>query len=118
LERKDRKALAAAVAVLFVFGMSSGANALTIANLGWFGTSVSSHVTQSDLSVSFAKLKELSENRDSRHYTVQEILLSLHNRIHLVDRNDDCGAAAPEPSAALVFGLGLLVASRFHRRKR
>jgi len=110
LTRTNRKILAAASAVSLVLCAGGRASALTIYQLKELISS-NGHVTLQDL-----QLSGWSYDGDADHYT-------LHFAANFFPgwwQSGSGGAAAPvpEPSAALVFGIGLLAASRFARRSR
>ena len=109
MTRMDRKALAIAIALLLAFA-SQSASAFTITNLSGLDT-LSYQLESSDLNLSGWSYEDTGSSR----YT--SFLFGLWS----FKRSYSYGGTTvpvPEPSAALVFGLGLFAASRFARRKR
>ena len=106
----DRKALAIAVASLLVLGASRSASALTISS--WSGSTIPSYsLSFGDLRLSGWRYDAGNYTRYTSYFSVYEAKVwdgTLETRVHPV----------PEPSAALVFGLGLISASMLARRKR
>ncbi len=107
MTRMDRKALTIAIAGLLALGASRSASALTITS--WSGATTTSY----QLSLGDLDLSGWSyDDEDFSNYTsyVSGYLVQVREGFTRV-------APVPEPSAALVFGLGLLAASRFVRGK-
>jgi PEP-CTERM motif-containing protein len=103
---KLRKALTIAIAVLLVLGTSGGASALTISSLSGVVSTTTYQLSLGDLNLSGWSYG----SGDFRYYT--SYVSGYQVRDYPVRT-----APVPEPSAALVFGLGLFAASRFARRK-
>ena len=105
--RVDRKALTVAIAGLLVLGASGSASALTIYRLSSYDSSY--QLSLEDLNLSGWSY----DGGDFSEYTsyVSGYRVRVRDGITRV-------APVPEPSAALVFGLGLLAVSRFARGKR
>jgi hypothetical protein len=103
----DRKALTIAIAGLLVLGASRSASAHTIYSLSWYDSSY--QLSLGDLNLSGWSY----DDEDFSDYTsyVSGYLVQVREGFTRV-------TPVPEPSAALVFGLGLLAASRFARGKR
>lgn len=109
---KDRKALACAIALLLALAASGSASAFTITSLSGFD-SQSYSLRSSDLSTSWWSDDE--EDGGDGH----QLVSYLYDRWTQWRKSYPTAAVpVPEPSAALVFGLGLFAASRFARRKR
>ena len=108
--RSNRNALTSAAAALLVLCASGSASALTIFDLKGIIT-VKSEVTLADI-----QLSGWSYDRDGDYYTVH--FPSNYFPGWWQPVRGGTAAPAPEPSAALVFGIGLLAASRFARRSR
>src|SRR5262249_34831190 len=110
LTRIDRKALPIAIAWLLVLCASASASALTITGLGGGLGSTTYQLSPRHLSLSWSQGD--GGDGDYSHYP-SSLSGYLTN-----GRDDSATAPVPEPSSALVFGLGLLAAVRFARRKR
>ena len=108
MTRMDRKALAIAFALLLALAASESASALSITSLSGFDT-LSYQLKSSDLNLSGWSY----EGTGSKRYPSY-----LFGKWWSSVRDSSTIAPVPEPSSALVFGLGLFAASRFARRKR
>ena len=104
----QRKALTIAIAVLLVLGPSGSARALTISSLSGYVSTTTYQLSLRDLNLSGWRY----DSGDLSQYTSYVSSYLVQVRDYPVRT-----APVPEPSAALVFGLGLFAASRFARRK-
>jgi hypothetical protein len=109
MTRMDRKALPIAIALLLALGVSQSASAFTITNLSGFDT-LSYQLKSSDLNLSGWSYEE---GTGSSRYT--SYWFGLWSKRFYPSGTT---VPVPEPSSALVLGLGLFAASRFARRKR
>ena len=107
MTRMDRKALPIAIALLLALGVSQSASAFTITDLSGWDTSY--QLKSSDLNLSGWSY----DGTGSSRYT--SYLFGLWSKRFYPSGTT---VPVPEPSSALVFGLGLFAASRFARRKR
>jgi hypothetical protein len=121
LKKMDRKGLAIAIAVLLVLGVSSSASATKISKFDFGSKNSSYELKHKDLNVSWKNFDQ-DDDHEGKGQKVKNLIektLSKWNKKWTKgSEREDYSHPAPEPSSALVFGLGLLVASRFARRSR
>jgi hypothetical protein len=126
LKEMDRKGLAIAIAVLLVLGVSSSASATKISKFDSGSKNSSYELKHKDLNVSWKNF-DGDVDHEGKGQKVKDLIKKNLSKKTLSKGNEkgtkgsereDYSNPAPEPSSALVFGLGLLVASRFARRSR